>query len=58
MRNKIEFLIWNTHNGREPISINDATDAIMAIIEEEKKAATCETIEKIAKGLASGRTLK
>jgi len=57
MREKIIDILWGL-TVNNSLTVNMAADALMELIEEEKKAATCEAIAKIAKGLASGRTLK
>jgi len=54
MRQKIEDIIWElvVNKGH---TVDSATDAIMSIIEEEKKAATLKPIDTIANGLANAR---
>jgi len=58
MREQIKDILWPLTKPDNINIINAVTDALIELIEEEKKAATCEAIEKIAKGLASERALK
>jgi len=55
MRDQIKDILWPLTKPDNINTVNAVTDALMELIEEEKKTATCEAIEKIANGLANAR---